>query len=35
MCTGRKLDLVEELFTSDHVMHDPQVPSEPGSTAAA
>jgi steroid delta-isomerase-like uncharacterized protein len=30
MCTGRKLDLAEELFTSDHVMHDPQVPSEPG-----
>jgi steroid delta-isomerase-like uncharacterized protein len=30
MCTGRKLELAEELFTSDHVMHDPQVPSEPG-----
>ena len=30
MCTGRKLDLADELFTSDHVMHDPQVPSEPG-----
>jgi hypothetical protein len=30
MCTGRKRDLAEELFTPDHVMHDPQVPSEPG-----
>lgn len=30
MCTGRKLDLAEELFASDHVMHDPQVPSERG-----
>ena len=30
MCTGRRLDLAEELFAADHVMHDPQVPSEPG-----
>jgi predicted ester cyclase len=30
MCTGRKLDLADELFTPDHVMHDPQVPSGPG-----
>ena len=35
MCTGRKLDLAEELFASDHVMHDPQVPSEPGARSIA
>jgi steroid delta-isomerase-like uncharacterized protein len=35
MCTGRKLELADELFTSDHVMHDPQVPSEPGPRGVA
>jgi steroid delta-isomerase-like uncharacterized protein len=30
MCTGRRLELAEELFTADHVMHDPQVSSGPG-----
>jgi steroid delta-isomerase-like uncharacterized protein len=30
MCTGRKLELAEELFTVDHVMHDPQVSNGPG-----
>jgi len=30
MNNGRKNELAEELFTADHVMHDPQVPSGPG-----
>src|SRR5689334_16293681 len=30
MCTGRKLELAEELFAADHVMHDPQVSAGPG-----
>ncbi len=30
MNNGRKTELAPELFTADHVMHDPQVPSGPG-----
>ena len=30
MCNGRRNDLASEIFTSDHVMHDPQVPARPG-----
>ncbi len=30
MNNGRKLELAEDLFTADHVMHDPQVPAGPG-----
>jgi len=30
MATGRKLELAEELFAADHVLHDPQVPAGPG-----
>src|SRR5690349_6541827 len=30
MCNGRRNDLAGELFTSDHVMYDPQVPAGPG-----
>jgi len=30
MCNGRQNDLAAELFTPDHTMHDPQVPSGPG-----
>jgi steroid delta-isomerase-like uncharacterized protein len=30
MNNERKLELANELFTSDHKMHDPQVPSEDG-----
>lgn len=30
MATGRKLELAEDLFTADHVLHDPQVPAGPG-----
>ncbi len=30
MNNGRKLDLADELFTTDHVFHDPQVPAGPG-----
>ena len=30
MCNERKNDLAPELFTADHVMHDPQVPAGPG-----
>lgn len=30
MCNGRRNDLAAELFTADHVMFDPQVPSGPG-----
>jgi predicted SnoaL-like aldol condensation-catalyzing enzyme len=30
MATGRKLELAEDLFTAEHVLHDPQVQSGPG-----
>jgi steroid delta-isomerase-like uncharacterized protein len=30
MCNERKNDLASELFSADHVMHDPQVPTEVG-----
>jgi steroid delta-isomerase-like uncharacterized protein len=30
MCNQRRLDIAKELLTSDHVYHDPNVPSEPG-----
>ena len=30
MNNGRKYELATELFTADHVMHDPQVPTDPG-----
>lgn len=30
MCNGRKNELAVELFSDDHVMHDPQVPTGPG-----
>jgi steroid delta-isomerase-like uncharacterized protein len=30
MNNGRKLELAEDLFTADHVLHDPQVPAGPG-----
>ena len=30
MCNERKNDLAAELFTEDHVMHDPQVPAGVG-----
>jgi steroid delta-isomerase-like uncharacterized protein len=30
MCNERKNELAPELFTDDHVMHDPQVPCERG-----
>ena len=30
MNNGRKNEIAPELFTADHVMHDPQVPSGPG-----
>ena len=30
MNNGRKNELASELFTADHVMHDPQVPTGPG-----
>ena len=30
MCNERKNDLAGELFTDDHVMHDPQVPAGTG-----
>ena len=30
MNNGRKNDLAEELFTADHLMHDPQVPTTRG-----
>jgi steroid delta-isomerase-like uncharacterized protein len=32
MCNGRRNDLAAELFTDDHVLHDPQVPAGPGPT---
>jgi steroid delta-isomerase-like uncharacterized protein len=30
MNNGRKLELAEDLFTADHVLHDPQLPAGPG-----
>jgi steroid delta-isomerase-like uncharacterized protein len=30
MCNQRRLDIAEEILTSDHQYHDPNVPSEPG-----
>jgi steroid delta-isomerase-like uncharacterized protein len=30
MCNGRKNELASELFTTDHEMHDPQVPTPTG-----
>jgi steroid delta-isomerase-like uncharacterized protein len=35
MNNARKLELAEDLFTPDHVMHDPQVPCGPGPTGIA
>jgi ketosteroid isomerase-like protein len=34
MATGRKLELAEELFTADHVLHDPHLPVGPGPAGA-
>src|SRR5262249_33243452 len=30
MCNGRKLSIADELFSANHVYHDPQTPAEPG-----
>lgn len=30
MCNQRKLDIAEELFSSNHAYHDPQAPTGPG-----
>jgi ketosteroid isomerase-like protein len=30
LATGRKLELAEDLFTAEHVLHDPQVATGPG-----
>jgi steroid delta-isomerase-like uncharacterized protein len=30
MCNERKNDLADELFTEDHILHDPQVPAGTG-----
>jgi steroid delta-isomerase-like uncharacterized protein len=35
MNTGRKLQLAEDLFTADHVFHDPQVTAGPGPAGMA
>ena len=35
MNTGRKLEIAGELFTDDHVLHDPQVPGGTGPQAMA
>jgi steroid delta-isomerase-like uncharacterized protein len=35
MCNGRRNDLAAELFTADHVMHDPQVAAAPGPQGVA
>jgi steroid delta-isomerase-like uncharacterized protein len=35
LCNGRRNDLATELFTDDHVMHDPQVPAERGPAGMA
>ena len=31
MCNGRKLNVADELFTAQHVYHDPSAPTSPGS----
>ena len=35
MNNGRKNELAPELFTNDHVFHDPQVPAGPGPQGVA
>lgn len=35
MNNGRKNELAGELFTDDHVLHDPQVPAGPGPSGVA
>ncbi len=35
MCNERKNELADELFTADHVMHDPQVPTGVGPAGMA
>ena len=35
MCNERKNELADELFTADHVMHDPQVPTGMGPAGMA
>ena len=35
MNNDRKLDLAPELFTTDHTMHDPQVPTDDGPVGVA
>ena len=35
LCNERKLGLADELFTADHKMHDPQVPTEDGPAGMA
>jgi steroid delta-isomerase-like uncharacterized protein len=35
MNNGRKLELAEDLFAPDHVLHDPQVPAGPGPQGVA
>ena len=35
LCNGRHNELAEELFTQDHVMHDPQVPAAAGPRGVA
>jgi steroid delta-isomerase-like uncharacterized protein len=35
MCNERKNELADDLFTSDHVLHDPQIPAGVGPAAVA
>jgi steroid delta-isomerase-like uncharacterized protein len=35
MNNGRKLELAGDLFTADHVLHDPQLPAGPGPQGVA
>jgi steroid delta-isomerase-like uncharacterized protein len=35
VCNGRKNELAAELFTADHAMHDPQVPTPDGPEGVA
>jgi steroid delta-isomerase-like uncharacterized protein len=35
MNNGRKNELAAELFTADHILHDPQVPAKPGPQGVA
>ena len=30
MCSQRKLNIANELFSPDHIYHDPQAPTRPG-----